>query len=70
MVISKGYNKMVIQTGRGTYTPAEVNDAQFQSEVYKESLKTDMEDSSLIISHGGRYIRGLVLTEYRLWESL
>ena len=55
MVISKGYNKMVMQTGRGSYTPTLVNDVQFHSEVYqyKESLKKDMEDASLIISHGG-----------------
>ena len=55
MVKSKGYKKMVIQTGRGTYTPVLVDDTQFQSEVYKfkESLKKDMEDASLIISHGG-----------------
>ena len=48
---------MVIQIGGGTYTPTLLNDEQFQSEVfrYKDSLKQDMEDASLIISHGGQY---------------
>lgn len=55
MVKSKGYNKMVIQTGKGSYIPTPVDDAQFHSEAYqfKESLKTDMENASLIVSHGG-----------------
>ena len=55
MVISKGYKKMVIQTGRGSYTPATVDDVQFQTEVYnyKLSIQEDMKDASLIISHGG-----------------
>ena len=56
MVISKGYNKMVMQMGSGTYTPTLVNDEHFKSEVfkYKDSLLQDMEDASLVISHGGR----------------
>ena len=57
MVISKGYDKMVMQIGGGTYTPTLVNDEQFQSEVfrYKDTLKQDMEEASLVISHGGQY---------------
>ena len=57
MIISKGYNKLVIQTGLGTYTPTLANDEQLQSEVYqfKESLQGDMEEASLIISHGGEF---------------
>ena len=48
---------MVIQMGRGTYTPTLVNDEQFKSEVfrYKDTLQQDMEDASLVISHGGQY---------------
>ena len=55
MIIAKGYNKLVIQTGKGTYTPRLVNDEDFHNEVYqfKESLQGDMEEASLIISHGG-----------------
>ena len=46
-----------MQIGRGTYTPTLVNDEQFQSEVfrYKDTLKQDMEEASLVISHGGQY---------------
>jgi len=47
---------MVMQMGSGTYTPTLVNDEHFKSEVfkYKDSLLQDMEDASLVISHGGR----------------
>ena len=57
MIMSKGYNKLVIQTGLGTYIPTLANDEQLQSEVYqfKESLQGDMEEASLIISHGGEF---------------
>ena len=56
MLISRGYNKMVMQMGSGTYTPTLVNHEQFQSEVfrYKDSLQQDMEEASLVICHGGR----------------
>jgi len=45
---------MVVQAGKSTFIP-EVVDTQFHTEVYqyKDTLKNDMQEASLIISHGG-----------------
>ncbi|XP_065884909.1 UDP-N-acetylglucosamine transferase subunit ALG13-like [Dysidea avara] len=55
LAISKGYNKMVVQAGKSTFIPEVVNNTQFHTEVYqyKDTLKHDMQEASLIISHGG-----------------
>ena len=58
----------MIQTGQGTYAPTLVNDEQLQSEVYKfkESLQGDMEEASLIISHGGECICPILVVPQHL----
>ena len=54
--MSKGYNKMVVQAGKSSFIPEVVNNTQFHIEVYqyKDTLKQDMQEASLIISHGGK----------------
>ena len=46
---------MVVQAGKSTFIPEVVNNTQFHTEVYqyKDTLKHDMQEASLIISHGG-----------------
>ena len=48
---------MLVQIGNGNYEPEASGVENFQLDWYryKASLKADMSEASLIISHGGRY---------------
>ena len=50
-----GYTKLVIQIGRGSFEPESFKKKGFALEFYryKDSLRDDMSQASLIISHAG-----------------
>ncbi|KAF6089948.1 ALG13 UDP-N-acetylglucosaminyltransferase subunit [Phyllostomus discolor] len=52
---SLGYNRLVLQIGRGTVVPEPCSTESFILDVYryKDSLKEDLEKADLIISHAG-----------------
>ena len=57
MLMRKGYRHMVVQIGNGTCEPEGPAVENFHLDWYrfKPSLKPDMSEASLIISHGGMY---------------
>lgn len=50
-----GYNRLVLQIGRGTVVPEPFNTESFTLDVYryKDSLKEDLQQADLVISHAG-----------------
>ncbi|XP_074645268.1 UDP-N-acetylglucosamine transferase subunit ALG13-like isoform X2 [Tubulanus polymorphus] len=52
---SLGYTKEVLQIGRGTYEPKSSIEEDFSLQFfrYKDSIKADIENASLVISHAG-----------------
>ena len=51
-----GYTKLILQIGRGKFVPEPFKKKGFALEFYryKESLRDDMSQASLIISHAGK----------------
>ena len=60
--MAKGYTRLVLQVGRGDEprVPPEVAGIRVHSYHFKPTLKEDMLQSSLIISHGGIFYISLV----------
>nr|BAB29554.1 unnamed protein product [Mus musculus] len=52
---SLGYNHLVLQVGRGTVVPKPFRTESFTLDVYryKDSLKEDLQQADLVISHAG-----------------
>ncbi|XP_049983152.1 UDP-N-acetylglucosamine transferase subunit ALG13 isoform X5 [Alexandromys fortis] len=52
---SLGYNQLVLQIGRGTVVPEPFRTESFTLDVYryKDSLKEDLQQADLVISHAG-----------------
>ncbi|XP_031208222.1 UDP-N-acetylglucosamine transferase subunit ALG13 homolog, partial [Mastomys coucha] len=52
---SLGYNQLVHQVGRGTVVPETFSTESFTLDVYryKDSLKEDLQQADLVISHAG-----------------
>ncbi|XP_029411885.1 putative bifunctional UDP-N-acetylglucosamine transferase and deubiquitinase ALG13 isoform X4 [Nannospalax galili] len=52
---SLGYNRLVLQIGRGKVVPEPFSTESFTLDVYryKESLKEDLQQADLVISHAG-----------------
>ncbi|XP_038172151.1 UDP-N-acetylglucosamine transferase subunit ALG13 homolog isoform X2 [Arvicola amphibius] len=52
---SLGYNQLVLQIGRGTVVPEPFSTESFTLDVYryKDSLKEDLQQADLVISHAG-----------------
>ncbi|KAL1766819.1 bifunctional UDP-N-acetylglucosamine transferase and deubiquitinase ALG13 isoform X7 [Sigmodon hispidus] len=52
---SLGYNRLVLQIGRGTVVPEPFSTESFTLDIYryKESLKEDLQQADLVISHAG-----------------
>ncbi|XP_043943829.1 UDP-N-acetylglucosamine transferase subunit ALG13 homolog isoform X1 [Protopterus annectens] len=50
-----GYNKLILQIGRGVVEPEPFEKPEFTLEVfrYKESIAEDVKNASLVISHAG-----------------
>ncbi|XP_055459086.1 UDP-N-acetylglucosamine transferase subunit ALG13 homolog [Psammomys obesus] len=50
-----GYNRLVLQIGRGTVVPEPFSTESFTLDVYryKDSLKEDLQQADLVISHAG-----------------
>lgn len=50
-----GYNRLVLQIGRGKFVPEPFSTESFTLDVYryKDSLKEDLEEADLVISHAG-----------------
>ena len=53
-----GYQKLLLQIGRGEVAPNVKQMSHFSVDHYryKDSIKEDMQKSSLVISHAGRLI--------------
>lgn len=51
-----GYNRLVLQIGRGKVVPEPFSTESFTLEVYryKDSLKEDLDKADLVISHAGK----------------
>lgn len=51
-----GYNRLVLQIGRGKFVPEPFSTESFTLDVYryKDSLKEDLEEADLVISHAGK----------------
>ncbi|XP_018421135.1 PREDICTED: UDP-N-acetylglucosamine transferase subunit ALG13 homolog isoform X2 [Nanorana parkeri] len=51
-----GYNRMILQIGRGTVEPEPYSTPNFTMDVfrYKDSLAQDIRNADLVISHAGR----------------
>uniref|UniRef100_A0A2K6MK07 UDP-N-acetylglucosamine transferase subunit ALG13 n=2 Tax=Rhinopithecus TaxID=542827 RepID=A0A2K6MK07_RHIBE len=52
---SLGYNRLILQIGRGTVVPEPFSTESFTLDVYryKDSLKEDIRKADLVISHAG-----------------
>ncbi|XP_055460942.1 UDP-N-acetylglucosamine transferase subunit ALG13 homolog isoform X2 [Psammomys obesus] len=52
---SLGYNRLVLQIGRGTVVPEPFSTESFTLDVYryKDSLQEDLQQADLVISHAG-----------------
>ncbi|PNI40052.1 ALG13 isoform 1, partial [Pan troglodytes] len=52
---SLGYNRLILQIGRGTVVPEPFSTESFTLDVYryKDSLKEDIQKADLVISHAG-----------------
>ena len=50
-----GYNRLLLQIGRGVFEPEEFRTNNFMLEYYryKDSIAEDVENASLVISHAG-----------------
>ncbi|XP_048652875.1 putative bifunctional UDP-N-acetylglucosamine transferase and deubiquitinase ALG13 isoform X3 [Marmota marmota marmota] len=55
IIKSLGYNRLILQIGRGTVVPEPFSTESFTLDVYryKESLKEDLQKADLVISHAG-----------------
>ncbi|XP_004685774.1 PREDICTED: UDP-N-acetylglucosamine transferase subunit ALG13 homolog isoform X1 [Condylura cristata] len=55
IIQSLGYNRLVLQVGRGSVVPEPFRTESFTLDVYryKDSLKEDLEKADLVISHAG-----------------
>ena len=55
VLVEKGYTKLLIQTGRGTYSVDNVLETDIIVETYdyKKSIRGDIEDAALVVSHAG-----------------
>ncbi|XP_011839877.1 PREDICTED: putative bifunctional UDP-N-acetylglucosamine transferase and deubiquitinase ALG13 isoform X3 [Mandrillus leucophaeus] len=53
---SLGYNRLILQIGRGTVVPEPFSTESFTLDVYryKDSLKEDIQKADLVISHAGK----------------
>lgn len=51
-----GYDRLVLQIGRGKVVPEQFRTESFALDVYryKDSLKEDLEKADLVISHAGK----------------
>lgn len=56
IIKSLGYNRLVLQIGRGKVVPEPFSTESFTLDVYryKDSLKEDLEEADLVISHAGK----------------
>jgi UDP-N-acetylglucosamine:LPS N-acetylglucosamine transferase len=56
----QGFSKLIVQYGRGTYIPSCTlnSDQNFSCEYYrfKDSIKPDIDNASLVISHAGKNV--------------
>jgi beta-1,4-N-acetylglucosaminyltransferase len=67
VLLSQGYTSMKVQIGKGDYTPKHASCVDsFDCEFYtlKSTLLADVENASLVISHGGEFCRVI------LWANL
>ncbi|XP_054551581.1 putative bifunctional UDP-N-acetylglucosamine transferase and deubiquitinase ALG13 isoform X5 [Talpa occidentalis] len=55
IIQSLGYNRLVLQIGRGNVVPESFSTESFTLDVYryKDSLKEDIQKADLVISHAG-----------------
>ncbi|XP_062946185.1 UDP-N-acetylglucosamine transferase subunit ALG13 homolog [Cynocephalus volans] len=55
IIKSLGYNRLILQIGRGTVVPEPFSTESFTLDVYryKDSLKEDLQKADLVISHAG-----------------
>ena len=53
-----GYKRMILQYGRGEFTPDIIKDTNFEVEAFrfKDSIRNDIQQASLVISHAGMYL--------------
>ncbi|XP_010851159.1 PREDICTED: uncharacterized protein LOC104997885, partial [Bison bison bison] len=65
IIQSLGYDRLVLQIGRGKVVPEPFSTESFTLDVYryKDSLKEDLQKADLVISHAGRLIRSVKATE-------
>ena len=56
IIQSLGYNRLVLQIGRGKVVPEPFSSESFTLDVYryKDSLKEDLQKADLVISHAGK----------------
>lgn len=56
IIKSLGYNRLVLQIGRGKVVPEPFSTESFTLDVYryKDSLKEDLQKADLVISHAGK----------------
>lgn len=56
IIKSLGYDRLVLQIGRGKVVPEPFRTESFALDVYryKDSLKEDLEKADLVISHAGK----------------
>ena len=58
-----GFQKLLLQTGRGQFQPEEFSSPSFKVECYryKESIAEDIAHASLVISHAGTVCISILL---------
>ena len=58
IIQSLGYNRLVLQIGRGKVVPEPFSTESFTLDVYryKDSLKEDLQKADLVISHAGKVL--------------
>lgn len=63
VIKSLGYNRLVLQIGRGKVVPEPFSTESFTLDVYryKDSLKEDLQKADLVISHAGKVPENLTV---------
>ena len=55
VLVERGFTRLLVQTGRGTYDVGEVarEDITVETYKYKPSIRSDIQQADLVISHAG-----------------